>query len=255
MNNNSQAFVLEGKRAQLAIDNKLKNLQRTYDISSPEIVNRNTSALWSKINLIQIKKRENPMAWERVQICANAAKDKKNILDIGFGSGIIEDLIYKDQIKANIFGIDIARQSVRIAQKKMPNADFCVGSILKLPYKNSQFDCVLALEILEHIQPHNTFKALFEVNRVLKKGGCFIVSIPLNEGLENLVKTNTNLNAHVRVYSPELIKAELSIAGFNLIKEHYLYAFHSFYAVKSFIARLTTDKYKPNNIILICRKK
>lgn len=251
---NFTPFEIESRRAELAKDGKLLELKHTYNKDYPEIADKNTSDLWSELNLAFITQEDNPMAWERIHICAALAKNKKNILDIGFGSGIVEELITQQNSKVRISGIDIAKSSVQIIKKKMPWGDFRVGSILYLPYKDSQFDCVLALEILEHIQPYNTFRALGEVLRVLKKGGKFIISVPLNEGLEELVKENRNLNAHVRAYTPDLIKGELELAGLHPITERYLYAFHSFYEIKSVIAKLLKKKYKPNNIILVCQK-
>lgn len=254
MSMNRSAFALEIKRSLLAKENRLIELKTSYDKKFSEIPDNNTSEMWSELNLIEIARMDNPMAWDRVHVCVELAMNRNNILDIGFGSGIVEDLMSKRNSEIKISGIDIAKESVKKIRVKIPKGQFCIGSILDLPYRRSSFDCVLALEVMEHIQPSNTFIALGEVFRVLKRGGIFIVSVPLNEGLEVLVKNKKNFNAHVRVYTPELIKAELVLAGFSLNFERYLYAFHSFYKIKSIIARILKMKYKPNNIILVCQK-
>jgi len=254
MSINRAAFALEVNRSLFAKANRLIELKTLYDKKFPEIFDNNTSEMWSELNLINITKKDNPMAWDRVHLCVELAARRTNILDIGFGSGIVEDLIFERNGETKVSGIDIAKESVKKIRGKLPKGQFHVGSILALPYRRSTFDCVLALEVMEHIRPSNTFIALDEVFRVLRKGGVFIVSVPLNEGLEELVRIKKNFNAHVRVYTPELIKAELTMAGFSVNSEHYLYAFHSFYKLKSVIARFLKSKFKPNNVILVCQK-
>ncbi len=248
-------FNVEKQRANYALKKNYKSLIATYTSKFPEIPDKNTSEMWSELNKIAIKDYKNPMAWDRVHKTVKLISEiDGKLLDIGFGSGIIENLLTKSKSKIQIFGIDIARVSVETAKRKYPMGKFKVGSILKLPYTKSEFDYVLALEVLEHIQPHNTFKALSEVYRVLKPNGYFIISVPLNEGLEQLVNESRNLNAHVRVYTPALVKAELQISGFKVLKEKYLFAFHDYYHLKSLIAMLFIKKYKPNNLIILCQK-
>lgn len=252
--NKNNPFAIEKNRANLALKKDFSSLKATYISKFPEIPDRNTSRMWSVLNQIDITSNINPMAWKRVNICASLVKKNSKVLDIGFGSAKVEEIILKRNINVKLYGIDIAKKSVIIAKKKFINHNFRVGSILNLPYKGSSFDFVLALEILEHIQPHNTFKALSEVYRVLKPKGYFIISVPLNEGLEQLVNEDKNFNAHVRIYTPELIKTELQISGFIVLKEKYLFAFHHYYILKSLVAMLFLKKYKPNNIIILCQK-
>lgn len=243
-------FQLEHRRATLARAGNLESLIKTYDIKYPEILDLNTSNLWDKLNAVGITKKINPMAWDRVNTVVSLINNKSKMLDIGFGSYIVENLITQQKKNVKIYGVDISKESVIRAKKKFPHGEFQVGTILKLPYKDKTFDLVLALEVMEHIQPHNTFKALTEVYRVLKKNGHFIVSVPLNENLEEMISEGKNPNAHVRIYTPELIKAELTIAGFKILREKYLYAFHSFYRLKSLLCSMIPNLRNPNNIIV-----
>lgn len=246
------AFEVEDWRSKLAIKDELRTLKNTYFSKNLEIEDFNTSEMWSDLNTFEITPDSYPMAWERVNEVASLVKSPGKVLDIGFGSGIVEELLSKKDKKLKVYGIDIAKESVRLIKEKVPHGEFRLGSILKLPYKQNTFDYVLSLEILEHIQPHNTFKALAEVKRVIRQGGHFIVSVPLNEGLEEMIARGENPNAHVRVYTPELIKAELRIVGFDVLKEKTLYAFHKHHGLKSILARLLGRQ--PNNIILLCQK-
>ena len=56
-----------------------------------------------------------------------------------------------------------------------PPADV-IGNVMNLPFKDENFDCVICLETLEHVE--NPIKAMDEIYRVLKHGGIFVGSAP-----------------------------------------------------------------------------
>ena len=111
------------------------------------------------------------------------------------------------------------------------------------------------MEVLEHILPSKIFIALNEIKRVLKGNGELIMSVPLNEGLEELIKRGVNPNGHVRIYTPELVFAELKISGFRVQKRKLLYAFRNLYTLKKTLQNTIMKKrWKPNNLIIFARK-
>ncbi len=121
----------------------------------------------------------------------------------------------------------------------------------ELPFKSGSFDQVLLLEVLEHIKPSETFSVLQEVYRVLKTGGKFIISVPINEHLEDMLPINPN--SHMRMYSEALIKYELIMCKFKVNKILSTSAFKNMFMLKSLINKYLYIKEK-NNIILICQK-
>jgi hypothetical protein len=66
---------------------------------------------------------------------------------------------------------------------------------------------------------------------------------------------SNNPNAHLRVYTEELINAELKIAGFKVKKIIPLYAFGRFYGVKKVLARILWWKWKPNDLVILAVKE
>lgn len=252
-------FEVERSRAKLAKKLKFSELLRTYSSGYSEIRDKNTSELWDLLNRANctLAEDKNPMLKDRLRLTANMINgDNLKILNIGFGSGNLEKIYFARKKNFNWCGIDISRESVKKALKKYPNGKFEVGNIKDINSKNSSFDYVVALEVLEHIRPVYTFKALGEINRVLKPEGKIIISVPLNEGLEVMISKGDNPNAHVRIYTPSLIKAELSIAGFKILKEQVLFAFSKFYKIKTFISKyLIRGIRHPNNIIILAQKR
>ncbi len=255
----STYFDIENLRAELALGRQFGKLFKTYSGDYPEIEDGNTGALWDELNgaTQDYVGRGNPMAVDRARVIAREIiGDNIKVLNVGFGSASLEAVYFKtNERKVDWSGIDISRESVRAALEKFPFAKFSVGDIRKIKSKDNHFDYVIASEVMEHIRPRHTFEALHEIHRVLKPGGMFIVSVPLNEGLENMVKEGKNPNAHVRVYSPDLLSAELEIAGFSVTKKQTLYAFNSHYRVKSLLAKYVLNKFfVPNNLVVIAQK-
>lgn len=203
-----------------------------------------------------LREDKNPMLKDRLRTVVKMIEgDNLSILNVGFGSANLENIFFSQKKTFNWYGIDISRFSVKNASKKYPQGNFEVGNINSIKSKDNYFNYVVGLEILEHIKPSFTFKALGEMHRVLKRGGKLIISVPLNEKLEEMVSRNKNPNAHVRVYSPSLVKAELKISGFKILRDKRLFAFHNYYTIKTFIAKhLLPWKFKPNNIIVLAQK-
>lgn len=250
-------FELEKIRARLAFQSKYNELIKTYSLKNQEIEDKNTPYFWDDMNLRKhISKGTNPMAYDRVKIVSRLLKRETKVLNIGVGVGDLENMVLR-KFGNNFqwYGIDISPQTIRRLKKEFQQANFKIGDIRKIKYEDNFFDYVILMEILEHIKPSEILKALKEVNRVLKEKGNLIVSVPLNEGIEQMVKEGRNPNAHLRNYTPELILAELKISRFEIIYKKYLYAFHRYYFLKSFITNYLLPGFiKPNNLILYCVK-
>lgn len=78
--------------------------------------------------------------------------DYVNILDIGFGTGILTARLYDEG--CNITGIDFSENMINIAKQKMPQAtllkwDFSLG--LPDTIKNSKFDCIICTYAIHHL--------------------------------------------------------------------------------------------------------
>lgn len=259
MKRTTNPFEVERIRAELAINQNLKSLQKTYANSYPEIKDLNTPKLWDSLNVPKEKiKTNNPMENTRLKYVVGLIRGSAlSVFHIGFGSASLEKIYFKRKASsiAQWHGIDISPASVKKAKKEFPQGNFKRGNISKLNYPDNAFDYVVSLEVLEHIPPSKILGCLKEIYRVTKPGKYFIASVPLNEGLEEMVSRGDNPNAHVRTYTPELIKAELELVGFAIISEKKLYAFNNLYKFKSFIARhLLKRRFHYNNIILKAQK-
>ncbi|MDO8340706.1 MAG: class I SAM-dependent methyltransferase, partial [Candidatus Woesebacteria bacterium] len=185
----------------------------------------NSAHFWNR-KLIKNKKiiSKSPIFIHKNKFVIHELKEiHGKLLDVGFGYGFIEELITNFNLKISLYGIDISDFAVNSAKNKFKGI-FKKANIYKIPYNNNSFDCVLALDILEHLEPAKIQTALLEIKRVLKGDGLFIVSVPLNES-----RKDKSLNGHLRNYNAITIRRELTRSGFGIYKEKYLYAFKDHY--------------------------
>jgi SAM-dependent methyltransferase len=115
------------------------------------------------------KKKANDLLQAVVQKFKQLPKGK--ILDLGCGDGD-----YSIALKEQGFDVmagDIDKQRFRYTGQ-IP-FEYCDVTKV-LPFKNSTFDYVLLMEVVEHLK--NPYDVLTEINRVIKNGGSFILSTP-----------------------------------------------------------------------------
>jgi ubiquinone/menaquinone biosynthesis C-methylase UbiE len=93
-------------------------------------------------------------------------------LEVGCGNG--KNMVYRNDI--NMFGIDICDKFVDICKKK--NLNVIQGDMLKLPYENEEFDFVMSIAVLHHLDTEEKrVQALNEMFRVCKKNGKIFILV------------------------------------------------------------------------------
>ena len=70
----------------------------------------------------------------------------KTVLDCGCGTGRFADLF--EQRGARVVGMDTSENMIKIAKKKVPSAEFIIGDVFNMPFKESQFDIVVCSQVL-----------------------------------------------------------------------------------------------------------
>ncbi len=80
-----------------------------------------------------------------------------SVMEVGVGNGLVRDTLRKMGITVRTLDID----------PELAPDD--IGSVVKLPYPDSSFDCVLCAEVLEHIPWEESQKAMREIRRVTRR--------------------------------------------------------------------------------------
>ncbi len=247
-------FELENYREACAQRNDDKAFLASYkDTTLPSITNENTTQEW-EAQLDDIASIQDKMTSDRVEKTARLIRETPSvttILDIGIGNGWVEKKLFSQDKKGYSFtGLDITPVNLKKLKRSLPGTYF-VGDIIVVPKKltSTTFSCVLLLEVLEHISPKDTFRALKNIKKLLQKNGHLILSVPIFEDLEEKIQQNRNISKHVRRYTPNIVKKELELAGFKVQSVSYFYAFSSLYLLKSLVARITGVR-RPNVMLI-----
>ena len=160
-------------------------LDHSYDIASEGYVhllpaNRKHSKLpGDDKNMVRARSRflcggyYEPLRKALIALVLGLSSENPSILDSGCGEGYYAEGIYdalKNASKSpDVVGIDISKEAVKLAAKRVKSAEFAVASAYSLPLDNESLDFVL-----------NCFSPLCnsEFRRVLKVGGHFIYVVP-----------------------------------------------------------------------------
>lgn len=123
----------------------------------------------NKLKQIMIKRFQEKL----LKLLENENKNT-SLLDAGCGEGFISDCIYNNTKIKKITGIDINKASLDFASDMNKKIKYKKDDIYKLSFKDNEFDIVITLEVLEHLD--NPTKALKEIIRVSKNK--IIISVP-----------------------------------------------------------------------------
>lgn len=163
--------------------------------------------------------------WRRFSEVKKISKEVKGpVLDIGCHSGLFTSVILPIVKTEKIYGIDVSANAIKKAKKRIPNGDFIVGDIHKLPYKDNFFDAVYCLEVLEHVD--SPIEVLKEIKRVMNKGGYGVILVPNDRILFKLVWFLWTLyypvwrHAHVQSFSGNELDRLIIKIGFKIINSN-----------------------------------
>jgi len=153
----------------------LKDLMKNYQIrlfdqyvSTHHAVAHEISVDWCKRHL----------RYFRINYLRFLPQDKDaKILDIGCGYGAFIYFL-KHEGRQKVFGVDVSREQVELANKlgleNIEQADF----VSYLEKCEGEFDCISAIDLMEHVPKEETIRVLELIFRALRKSGIFIMQVP-----------------------------------------------------------------------------
>lgn len=124
-----------------------------------------------------------------------------SILDVGYGNGYLEKLIYKET-RCTIYGIDISEDMVDVATKANKKGvmkgdiHLSVGDCCKLVFANKCFDVVTTMNTIYFWD--DTLQGMREIYRVLKAGGVFYNAVLTKESLDKVFYTKNGFKKFER---------------------------------------------------------
>ncbi len=149
------------------------------------------------------------------------------VLDIGCGDGCFGRKLLERQKGLELHGVDIAETAIRKAHK-VANAKMrlAVCDVVSLPYQNNSFDCVLMLEVIEHV--FDIINFLSEIYRVLKKDGVLFITTTDFNFLKKVIiscfffdRYFYPTNPHIRFFTRKNLRSVLIKCGFEVIHQQW----------------------------------
>jgi ubiquinone/menaquinone biosynthesis C-methylase UbiE len=136
----------------------------------------------------------------------------------------------------NFQGLDLSDDAIRWCAEKGLGV-VRKGDICRLPFADSQFDLVLATDIVEHVD--HDVQALQEICRVLKPSGRAIITVP---AFESLWGSHDTVLHHKRRYTRGELLDKLNASGCRTYESYY---FNYLLFVPIWIARKLIQIFKP----------
>ena len=142
------------------------------------------------------------------------------ILDVGCGTGKMMEEIRFYYPKSEVWGLDSSKKAVSYCQSRGISNIINSSLSAKLPFNNNEFDLIVALDIIEHLD--DDLYSIKELFRLLKTNGTLIVSVPSY----NLLWSYWDVMlGHKRRYTKKNLSSVLKNAGFSIININYRNSF------------------------------
>lgn len=123
---------------------------------------------------------------ERLKRCLAECTGGEKILEVGFGSGLtFPNLV---GLYHQVYGVEkndpvtIATIENYFKQRNIP-VHLTSGDLLNMPYRENEFDTVLIISVLEHLQPQEQPRAFSEIYRIIRPGGQLVYGVPIDRPL------------------------------------------------------------------------
>ncbi len=140
---------------------------------------------------------------KRLHLVAKEISSDMAVLDLGCGVGWLVNVLRNSGF--NIVGVDLNLPAGSETSYLLRRSAYETG------FDDDMFDCVICLEVIEHLEP----KVYSEIKRILKKGGKLIITTPkrrwnwLIELLSSLRLSDPLVTHHINLVDPDEIPLDL----------------------------------------------
>ena len=115
----------------------------------------------------------------RIDGCMSLVGSGERVLDVGYGSGT-SFLELGDRFR-EVHGIDTHDYGPAVARvfaQEGLGVSLERGTVLDPPYPDASFDAIVAVSVLEHLQPGDQPGAMRQAFRLLRPGGVLVGGVP-----------------------------------------------------------------------------
>jgi SAM-dependent methyltransferase len=159
------------------------------------------------------------------------------VLDLGCGEGrhLINAYLHEDVVA---IGVDLSWRDLTITQERAQpflqhnsakQFYLSQADAAQLPFADASVDKIICSEVLEHIENYQA--VLCEINRILKPGGIFAVSVP-RAWPEKIcwwlsAAYHQNEGGHIRIFNSQHLRRDIEVLDLRFTRRHWAHALHS----------------------------
>jgi SAM-dependent methyltransferase len=149
--------------------------------------------------------------WFRREVLARLPKGSR-LVELGCGPGTDTAALAGGR---RYVGIDLSREQLAIARRRVPNATFVLGDFTSMAFRPASFDGVVAFYVFMHV-PHGEHGPTFErIWSWLRPGGRLMLSLPMTEA-EDRVEDWLDVPMFFAGTTPGASKQLLRETGFDI---------------------------------------
>lgn len=111
-------------------------------------------------------------AYER--LAERIPADARDILDLGCGTGLELDALFRCRSDCNVVGVDLCADMLKRLREKHPQVRIICGDYFQTELGQAQYDCVISVESLHHFRPEKKRALFMRIYRALRPGGIFL---------------------------------------------------------------------------------
>ncbi|MFA6436962.1 MAG: class I SAM-dependent methyltransferase [Candidatus Paceibacterota bacterium] len=163
---------------------------------------------------------DNNAFWRPVIKVIKKYKMSGNFLDLGCAFGFLSKRVIP--YFTNVYGLDISEYAISRAQNQTDSVRFVSADLNKktLPYNDNYFNCVAALDIIEHTEStENTLKI---ITKKLAPNGYLIIGFPVRDTvMGKIVGIFDKDPTHISIVNRKTLKEQILKAGLSVVEQHY----------------------------------
>jgi SAM-dependent methyltransferase len=185
------------------------------------------SAIWGSETLVP---GERTIAGFRLREALRALPTQGRVLEVGCGAGRFLRALARMRPGLELVGCDLSRGALARLSAAAPDIEIRrVEAAAALPAADAEFDAVLALDVLEHLESPDAM--LEQIRRVLVPGGAFHLHVPCEgdplgpwrwlPGQRGEHALKRRFGGHVQHFRRRELLARLERAGFEVVRLRY----------------------------------
>jgi SAM-dependent methyltransferase len=173
-----------------------------------------------------IRPGEHSIAGYRLAEALRFLPERGRVLEVGCGAGRFLRAVGAARPALALTGIDVSRSALATLASLAPGIETRLATSPALPARDAEFDAVLLLDVLEHLD--DPAGMLAEIRRVLVPGGVLHAHVPCEGDPRSLWRWlpgqrgagawKRRFGGHVQRFERRALLAQIEAAGFEILR-------------------------------------